>query len=122
MLSFLDALCTALLARDTAEVSRLCDRHAARTLPRAVTEEIRAWLDAPGVAAPVRTLHHYHQARQLMLAEAVSSDSAAAQAQLELGLGPLDHRFGGSVSIARAARLSGDRRRTDFEQLPAKSA
>jgi hypothetical protein len=119
VLSFLDALCTALLARDAAEVSRLFDRQPARSLPRGVAEEIRAWLEEPGVSAPVKTLHHYHQARQLLLGDAATGHSEMSQAQLELGLGPLDHRFGGSVSIARAARLSGDRRRVDTDSFPA---
>lgn len=103
MLSFLNALCTALLARDAQEVRRLLERPPGRQLPGAVAAEIRAWLDAPGVAAPVHTLHHYHLARQLVLSDVISPNP---DGQLELTLGPLEHRFGGSLAIARAARLT----------------
>lgn len=109
MLSFLNALCTALVARDAGEVRRLIGRPGTPPLPREVRDEIAAWLEAPGAAAPVRTLHHYHQTRQLLLAE---PGELSAEDQLELSLGPLDHRFGGSVSIARAAHLDRERRHT----------
>lgn len=110
MLSYLSALCTALLARDVAEVRRLLERQGAPMLPRTVRDEISFWLSAPAAAAPVQTLRHYHRTRQLLLTDEYEVPLESA-GQLELPLGPLEHRFGGSLAIARAARFDGDRRR-----------
>ncbi len=62
MLSFLDALCAALLARNSMEIHRLLGLPSARQLPRGVREE------AMGIAkggpmshmAPIRALHLYY--------------------------------------------------------------
>ncbi len=107
MLSFLNALCTALLARDVPEVRRLLARANAQHLPRIVREELDSWVITPAIA-PVQTLRHYHQTRQLLRADAAGD--ASATAQLELTLGPLDYSFGDSITLARAARVPGDRR------------
>ena len=107
MLSFLNALCTALLARDLPEVRRLLARANAQHLPRQVREELDSWVATPALA-PVRTLQHYHQTRQLLRADAAGD--ASATEQLELTLGPLDYSFGDSITLARAARLPGERR------------
>lgn len=107
MLSFLNALCTALLERDLPEVRRLAARPVAQHLPRTVRDELDRWLLTPA-QAPVQMLQYYHQTRQLLLADAAGD--ASATDQLELMLGPLDHPFGGSIAIARAAHLPGDRR------------
>ncbi len=68
MLSFLDALCAALLARNSIEIYRLLGLPTARKLPRAVREE------AMGIAkgghmshvAPIRALHLYYKMSHLV--------------------------------------------------------
>lgn len=107
MLSFLSALCTALLAHDAPEVRRLSGRPPMSQLPESVRSEVQAWLDAPGTSAPIHTLRHYHRTRQVLLADRLDAPPAD---QLELSLGAHEPPFGGSVSIARAARLADDRR------------
>ncbi len=67
-LSFLDALCAALLARNSIEIYRLLSLPSARKLPRAVREE------AMGIAkgghmshmAPIRALHLYYKMSHLV--------------------------------------------------------
>lgn len=120
MLSFLNALCTALLARDLPEVRRLIARPNAQHLPRNVREELDSWVATPALA-PVQTLHLYHQTRQLLRADAAGD--ASATEQLELTLGPLDYSFGDSITLARAARVPGERRgHTPFTGIPAPAA
>lgn len=67
-LSFLDALCAALLARNSIEIYRILGLPSARKLPRAVREE------AMGIAkgghmshmAPIRALHLYYKMSHLV--------------------------------------------------------
>lgn len=68
MLSYLDALCAALLARNSMEIHRLLGLPSARQLPRGVREE------AMGIAkggptshmAPIRALHLYYKVSHLV--------------------------------------------------------
>lgn len=76
MLTFLEALCDALRARNAARVRELIATPMASMLPGAVHEEIRAVLDgSAGVtAAPIHTMRLYHQTAQLL---GVRADPAA---------------------------------------------
>lgn len=68
MLSFLDALCAALLARDSIEICRLLGLPSARKLPRGVREE--AMVIAKGGPtshmAPIRALQLYYKMSHLV--------------------------------------------------------
>jgi hypothetical protein len=63
MLAYLDSLCAALLARDSAEIQRLLTLPAARDLPRRVREEAVAISRAGtrGFMAPIHALHFYYK-------------------------------------------------------------
>lgn len=86
MLSFLDALCAALLARNSMEIHRLLNLPSARQLPRGVREE------AMGIAkgghrshmAPIRALHLYYKMSHLVDESAdldADDDSSAEDAK-----------------------------------------
>ncbi|MGI8548252.1 MAG: hypothetical protein ACR2M1_13130 [Gemmatimonadaceae bacterium] len=68
MLSFLDALCAALLARNSIEIYRLLGLPSARKLPRSVREE--AMVIAKGGPtshmAPIRALQLYYKMSHLV--------------------------------------------------------
>jgi hypothetical protein len=68
MLAYLDALCAALLARNSIEVFRLLGLPAARKLPREVREEaVRISKAGPdSFAAPVQALHLYYKLSHLV--------------------------------------------------------
>jgi hypothetical protein len=68
MLAYLDALCAALLARNSIEVFRLLGLPDARKLPREVREEaVRIAKAGPGsFAAPVQALHLYYKLSHLV--------------------------------------------------------
>jgi hypothetical protein len=68
MLAYLDALCAALLARNSIEVFRLLGLPAARKLPREVRDEaVRIAKTGPdGFAAPVQALHLYYKLSHLV--------------------------------------------------------
>ena len=68
MLDYLDALCAALLARNSNEIRRLLRHPLARALPRRVREEGYAIAKASPdtLSAPVQTLHFYHQTLTLL--------------------------------------------------------
>jgi hypothetical protein len=63
MLSYLDSLCAALLARDTSEIRRLLAHPLAQDLPRRVREEAVAISRAGrrSFIAPVNALHLYYK-------------------------------------------------------------
>lgn len=63
MLAYLDSLCAALLARDTAEIRRLLAHPLAQELPRRVREEAAAISRAGrrSFIAPVNALHLYYK-------------------------------------------------------------
>jgi hypothetical protein len=63
MLAYLDSLCAALLARDSAEIQRLLSLPAARDLPRRVREEAVAISRAGNRSfmAPIHALHFYYK-------------------------------------------------------------
>ncbi len=63
MLAYLDSLCAALLARDSAEIQRLLALPASRDLPRRVREEAVAIARAGtrGFMAPIHALHFYYK-------------------------------------------------------------
>src|SRR5688572_7106332 len=63
MLAYLDSLCAALLARDTAEIRRLLAHPMAQDLPRRVREEAVAISRAgrKSFIAPVNALHLYYK-------------------------------------------------------------
>ena len=89
MLGYLDALCTALIARDSAEIRRLLRHPLARALPRKVREEALAIRRAgPGsLMAPVHTLHFFHQTAHVLGARVDPATRARESGpQLELGL------------------------------------
>lgn len=68
MLAYLDALCAALLARNSIEVFRLLGLPDARKLPREVREEaVRIAKAGPdSLAAPVNALHLYYKLSHLV--------------------------------------------------------
>jgi hypothetical protein len=68
MLAFLDALCAALLARNTIEICRLLALPRARKLPRAVREEAMAIAKAGPTShmAPIQTLQLYYKLSHLV--------------------------------------------------------
>jgi hypothetical protein len=68
MLAYLDALCAALLARNSIEVFRLLGLPAARKLPREVREEaVRIAKAGPdSFSAPVQALHLYYKLSHLV--------------------------------------------------------
>ena len=89
MLGYLDALCAALIARDSAEIRRLLRHPLARALPRKVREEALAIRRAgPGsLMAPVHTLHFFHQTAHVLGARVdPATRTRESGPQLELGL------------------------------------
>ena len=84
MLAYLDALCAALLARDTEEIDRLGRHPLARALPRTVREEVLAIrrVGHGSLRAPIETLRHYHRTAHLF---GVAHDPASTD-QMELPL------------------------------------
>ncbi len=68
MLAFLEFLCRALSARDTAAIVRLLAHPLAQALPRAVRDEARTIANgqARGFAAPLQAMHLYHQTAHLL--------------------------------------------------------
>ena len=89
MLGYLDALCTALIARDSAEIRRLLRHPLARALPRKVREEALAIRRAgpASLMAPVHTLHFFHQTAHVLGARGdPASRTRPGDPQLELGL------------------------------------
>jgi len=80
MLAFLDALCAALLARNSIEVFRLLGLPDARKLPRDVREEaVRIAKAGPdSFAAPVLALHLYYKLSHLVDESAELSDDGTA--------------------------------------------
>jgi len=94
MLAYLDSLCAALLARDSAEIQRLLTLPASRDLPRRVREEAVAISRAGtrGYMAPIHTLHFYYKLTHMVdettdqVFGASPSVSRDAQGQIELPL------------------------------------
>lgn len=68
MLAYVDALCAALLARNSGEIRRLLGLPMAIRLPRGVREEATALAKAgPGsFMAPVQALHYYYTLTHLV--------------------------------------------------------
>lgn len=68
MLAFLDALCSALLARNSIEIYRLLGLPQARKLPRVVREEAIALAKAgpESHVAPIQALHLYYKMSHLV--------------------------------------------------------
>ena len=64
MLSYLDELCAALIARDRSALRDLLANDLACTLPAEVREEIEDCLTFSVRNAPLRTLHFYYQHMQ----------------------------------------------------------
>lgn len=89
MLGYLDALCAALIARDSAEIRRLLRHPLARALPRKVREEALAIrrAGANSMMAPVHTLHFFHQTAHVLGARVdPATRPREADPQLELSL------------------------------------
>ena len=90
MLAFLDTLCTALLARDAAQIMCLLQHPLARALPRQAREEalLIARRGRHTMIAPVQTLRLYHQTAHLFGACSDPAtdrrDRAASDPQLEI--------------------------------------
>lgn len=91
MLAFLDALCAALLARNTIEICRLLALPRARKLPRVVREEAMTIARAGPTShmAPIHTLQLYYKLSHLVdesaELEPVSDDEDdAPEPQMEL--------------------------------------
>jgi hypothetical protein len=94
MLAYLDSLCAALLARDSAEIQRLLTLPASRDLPRRVREEAVAISRAGtrGFMAPIHALHFYYKLTHMVdeSTDQLFGDSGetagAAEGQIELPL------------------------------------
>lgn len=94
MLAYLDSLCAALLARDSAEIQRLLTLPASRDLPRRVREEAVAISRAGtrGFMAPIHALHFYYKLTHMVdeSADQIFGDSAETSregdGQIELPL------------------------------------
>jgi len=89
LLGYLDALCTALIARDAPEIRRLLRHPLARALPRKVREEALAIrrAGASSLMAPVHTLHFFHQTAHVLGARGdPATRPRVTGPQLELGL------------------------------------
>jgi hypothetical protein len=91
MLAFLDALCAALLARNTIEICRLLSLPRARQLPRVVREEAMAIAKAGPTShlAPLQTLQLYYKLSHLVdesseLEPMSDDDVEAPEPQIEL--------------------------------------
>lgn len=68
MLAYVDSLCAALLARNTAEIRRLLGLPQAVKLPRRVREEATAIMkaDGQGHTAPLHALHYFYTLTHLL--------------------------------------------------------
>lgn len=94
MLAYLDSLCAALLARDSAEIQRLLTLPASRDLPRRVREEAVAISRAGnrGFMAPIHALHFYYKLTHMVdeTTDQIFGDAAApsrdSESQIELPL------------------------------------
>ena len=84
MLAYLDSLCAALLARNTAEIQRLLAHPSARDLPRRVREEAVAISRAGNRSfmAPVNALHFYYKLSHVV---DESSDAMYSEGQANSG-------------------------------------
>lgn len=100
VLSFLDALCAALIARDVDRINVLLRHPLARALPRRVRAEAMTIARDQGgrMRAPVQTLRHYHQTAHLLGATADpavrrtprgGTHAALPRRQLEMPLEPV---------------------------------
>ncbi len=100
MLAYLDSLCAALLARNTAEIQRLLAHPSARDLPRRVREEAVAISRAGNRSfmAPVNALHFYYKLSHVIdeSSDSMYHDShmngATPESQIELPLRKLGTR------------------------------
>lgn len=100
MLAYLDSLCAALLARNTAEIQRLLAHPSARDLPRRVREEAVAISRAGNKSfmAPVNALHFYYKLSHVVdessdsMYNDANSHAAAPESQIELPLRKLGTR------------------------------
>jgi hypothetical protein len=96
MLAFLDALCTALIARDVVRTRQLLAHPLSRALPRAVKEEANAV--AAGTSrrfiAPLHAMRLYHQTAHLLGTRSDPAVRRAAEepAQRQMDL-PLEAAF-----------------------------
>ena len=94
MLAYLDSLCAALLARDSAEIQRLLTLPASRDLPRRVREEAVAISRAGtrGFMAHIHALHFDYKLTHMVdeSADQIFGDAAegsrAGDGQIELPL------------------------------------
>lgn len=92
MLAYVDSLCAALLARNSAEIRRLLALPQAGRLPRRVREEASAIAKADGYghAAPVHALHYFYTLTHLLdenndpLFDSEMSDGERTQIELPL--------------------------------------
>lgn len=68
MLTFLDSLCAALIARDAIRIRQLLAHPLSRALPRAVRDEASAIASGAshGFVAPLQALRLYHQTAHLL--------------------------------------------------------
>lgn len=100
MLAYLDCLCAALLARNSAEIQRLLAHPSARDLPRRVREEAVAISRAGNRSfmAPVNALHFYYKLSHVVDETSDSmyneslGHSSAPEDQIELPLRKLGTR------------------------------
>lgn len=92
MLGFLDALCAALLARNSIEIHRLLGLPTARQLPRGVREEALgiARGDPASHVAPIKALHLYYKLSHLVdeSAELDADDVARGERRGRSGIAP----------------------------------
>jgi hypothetical protein len=100
MLAYLDSLCAALLARNTAEIQRLLAHPSARDLPRRVREEavVISRAGNRSFMAPVNALHFYYKLSHVvdetsdsMYSEA-HSNGQSPESQIELPLRKIGSR------------------------------
>ncbi len=91
MLSFLDALCAALLARNAIEIYRLLGLPTARKLPRGVREEAMTIAKGGKMShmAPIRALQLYYKLSHLVdeSAELDEPERAEPKPQMEIRFG-----------------------------------
>jgi hypothetical protein len=94
MLAYLDSLCAALLARNSAEIQRLLALPASRDLPRRVREEAVAISRAGnrGFMAPIHALHFYYKLTHMVdettdpIFGEATQESQGSDGQIELPL------------------------------------
>jgi hypothetical protein len=124
MLAYLEELCTALLAHDSAAVQRLLGHPLARALPRQVREEAMAIIRAnpSSLRAPIQVLRFYHQTLQLgepgwNAASEVGEASAADTGEHVAGA-ISDHSDRGVATLVSAATHGPARDCLDQIELP----